>query len=68
MGTYRASKRGYARLYIPQPDDYALVVRFNDHEEVLYEERIGPGGTYVYRQDTQATSGRYLILTQESTP
>ena len=65
LGTYRANKRGYVRLYIPQPDDYALVVRFNNHEEVLYLERIGSGETYVYRPDSEVTSGRYGVLSLE---
>jgi hypothetical protein len=62
LGTYRANKRGYVRLYIPQPDDYALVVRFNNHEEVLYVERIRSGETYVYMPDPEITSGRYGVL------
>ena len=65
LGCYRTNKRGYARLYIPQSDDYALIVRFNDHEELLYMERIVPGETYAYSSDSQITSGRYGILVLE---
>jgi len=65
LGSYRTDKRGYARLYIPQSDDYALIVRFNDHEELLYMERIEPGETYTYRSDSQMTSGRYGVLVLE---
>lgn len=65
LGSYRTNKRGYARLYIPQPDDYALVVRFNDHEEVLYAESMRSGEAYVYRPDSQLTSGRYGVLALE---
>ena len=65
LGSYRTNRRGYARLYLPRSDDYALVVRFRDHEEVLYMETIGPGETYVYRQDSQASSGRYGVLALE---
>jgi hypothetical protein len=67
LGSSRTNGQGYARFYVPFYDFYALVVRFADHEEVLYEERLSPGKTYVYRPDAQSTSGRYLLLTQEST-
>ena len=49
LGRYRTNKQGYARLYIPEPDDYALVVRFGNHEEVRYVENIKPGNTYTYQ-------------------
>jgi len=68
VGRSRTNRQGYAKLYIPYYDFYALVVRFANHEEVLYEERMSPGETYVYRQDPQLTSGRYLILSPESHP
>ncbi len=67
LGRSRTNRQGYARFYLPCDDDYALVVRFAGHEEVLYEEKLRPGETYVYRQDVQSTSGRYLVLTLEST-
>jgi len=62
VGSYRTNKRGYTRLYIPESDDYALIVRFDNHEELLYMERIVPGQTYTYRMDSQITSGRYGVL------
>ena len=33
------------------PDEYyyAVIVRYGDHEEVLYEEVLTPGEMYVYR-------------------
>ncbi|MFC1953538.1 LicD family protein [Chloroflexota bacterium] len=65
LGSYRTNKRGYARLYIPQSDDYALVVRFNLHEELLYMERFVPGETYTYRADPQITTGRYGVIVPE---
>jgi len=49
LGHFKTNKKGYARLYIPEPDDYALVVRFRNHEEVRYVEYISPGETYIYR-------------------
>ncbi len=68
LGRSRTNRQGYARFYIPCDDDYALVVRFAGHEEVLYEEKLRLGETYVYRQDVQSKSGRYLVLTAEGTP
>lgn len=65
LGSYRTNRRGYARLYIPQSDDHALVIRFGDHEELLYMERVSPGETYVYRPDPEVTSGRYGVLALE---
>lgn len=65
LGSYRTNRRGYARLYIPQSDDYALVIRFRDHEELLYMERVTPGETCVYRPDSEVTSGRYGVLALE---
>lgn len=65
LGSYRTNRRGYARLYIPKAGDYALVIRFGDHEELLYMEWVGPGQTYVYRADSEVTSGRYGVLAVE---
>ncbi len=65
LGSYRTNRRGYARLYIPKAGDYALVIRFGDHEELLYMEWVGPGQTYVYRADSEVKSGRYGVLAVE---
>ena len=65
LGSYRTNRHGYARLYIPKAYDYALVIRFGDHEELLYVEWVNPGMTYVYRQDSEVMSGRYGVLTIE---
>ncbi len=61
------NRGGYARLYTPYHYYYALVIRFGNHEEVLYEEKIGPGERYVYRPDARQKSGRYFALTPEPT-
>lgn len=68
LGRSKTNKQGYARLYIPQVYFYALIVRFENHEEVLYEEKLNPGETYVYRTDVRLTSGRYFALSLESHP
>lgn len=60
----KTNKQGYARFYLPRDDWYALVVRYNQHEELLYEEKMTPGGTYVYRPDPSSPTGRLSALTQ----
>ena len=49
VGRSRTNKQGYARFYVPEEHLYAVIVRYDDHEEVLYEEVLTPGETYVYR-------------------
>ena len=43
------NSEGYAKLYIPEKYDYAVNVKYGDHEELLYTEELAPGGKYVYR-------------------
>ena len=61
----RTNRQGYARFYLPRDDFYALVIRYEDHEEVLYEEKMTPGATYVYRPDPSSAPGRLLVLSRE---
>ncbi len=65
LGRFRTNRQGYARIYLPSEDFYALIIRFGEHEEVLYEEKMAPAKTYVYRPDPQVTSGRYFVLSLE---
>jgi hypothetical protein len=65
LGRSRTDSRGYARLYLPREDVYALVVRVEGREEVLYEELLAPGHTYVYRPDPKNIAGRIFVLTRE---
>ncbi len=65
LGSCRANRNGYAKFYLPGPDHYAIVVTLNGIEEVLYEEALEPGKTYVYRPDPETPAGRYFILTEE---
>ena len=64
-GTYDTNRAGYARFFVPRDDVYALIIRAGDREEVLYEEQLEPGKTFVYRPDPAATSGRIFILSAE---
>ena len=62
----KTNRQGYARFYLPCDDCYALVIRHGNHEEVLYEEKMTPGATYVYRPDPLSEpspeSGRIGVL------
>ncbi len=61
----RTDAHGRVRFYLPSADFYALIIRYDGHEEVLYQEQLAPGGQYVYRRDTSVRTGRYCVLTEE---
>ena len=65
MSRSRTNGQGYARFHVPGDWYYAVVVRYRGHEEVLYEERLTPGGTYVYTPDPAAAPGRLFVLSRE---
>ena len=60
----RSNRKGFARFYLPGPDTYAVVVTADGIEEVLYEEALAPGKSYVYRPDPERSAGRYFILAE----
>ena len=65
LGRYRTNERGYTNLDLPRSDWYALIIRYDDHEEVLYQEKLGPGVSYVYNPDPLTASGRLCGLLVE---
>ena len=65
QGSKKTNKQGYAKFGLPEDNWYSLVINFDMHEEVLYQERLACGRTYVYRPDPSRTSGRFLVLSQE---
>ncbi len=65
VGRSRTNKQGYARFYVPDEHFYAVIVRYDNHEEVLYQEVLTPGGTYVYRPGPESTSVRAMALSRE---
>lgn len=65
MNRSRTNRQGYTKFYLPEADTYAVAVTANGCEEVLYEEALAPGSTYVYRPDVDKSAGRYFVLTQE---
>ena len=80
FGVFETNKTGYANLYLDRRE-YAdsmpatgtqdtgifcsLVITYNTHEEVLYEEILAPGFSYIYRQDPIHTKGRIFVLSQK---
>jgi len=64
MSQTTTNRAGYAKFYLPGPDEYALAITSNGVEEVLYEEALAPGHEYVYRPDSTQAAGRYFVLTQ----
>jgi hypothetical protein len=49
LGVTRADDSGVVRLYLPRKDHYAMLVRYGDHEGILYVEWVEPGARYRYR-------------------
>ncbi len=66
LGRSVTNSKGYAKLYIPYDYIYSLIIKYDKHEELLYEENISPRKTYVYRADAQTASGRNFMLTPET--
>lgn len=65
VGRSRTNKFGYTKLYLPGDDWYALVIKYDSHEEVLYQEKLTRGQSYTYRPDPSAASGRLCILSTD---
>ena len=65
VGRSTTNKLGYAKFYLPADDWYALVIKYDNHEEVLYMEKMTQGQTYIYRPDPSIESGRLCVLSTE---
>jgi len=65
LGRFITSKQGDTEFYLPAKDLFALIIRFGSHEEVLYQEFMTPGHSYVYRSDASLASGRLMVLSPE---
>ncbi len=66
LGHSVTNSQGYAKLYIPYDFIFSLIISYDGHEEVLYEENISPRKRYLYRADAETTSGRIFILSPEN--
>ena len=60
-----ADENGYVEFGLPYKDFYAVVINFDDHEEILYQELMSPGSSYVYTSDISTSNGRLMALTEE---
>ena len=65
VGRYRTDKKGYARFYLPGSDVYSVIISYGDYEEVLYEEKMAPGGTYIHRPNPVSGSARHFAFVSE---
>ena len=79
LGHFQTDNQGYAKLYLQRDgysssvpsigmsdggETYAMVIRYGDHEEVLYEEVLAPNGSYLYQPDPSHPEGRIFVLSQ----
>ena len=56
---------GHVELFLSYKDFYALVIKVDGHEEILYQELMSPGISYVYEPDPSVASGRVCKLSPE---
>lgn len=56
---------GYVEFGLPYQDFYALVIKFDNHQEILYQELMSPGASYVYTPDPSTNNGRLMVLSEE---
>ena len=49
IGRSHTDSKGYTTFYVPDKYDYAVNIKYKNHEELLYGEELIPGATYVYR-------------------
>ena len=65
LGSYQTNEQGYAIIDVPRGDWYALIIKYGDHEEVLYQEKLAKGESYVYNTNPSTASGRLCVLSVE---
>lgn len=64
-GRVDINAQGYVEFQLPDYPWYSLIITHGTQEEVLYQEKIFRGKTYVYRPDPSTTTGRFLALSEE---
>lgn len=65
LGEALTNDDGYVEFSLPYKDFYAMVIKFDDHEEILYQELLSPGASYVYTPDPSRNNGRCMVLAEE---
>ena len=45
----KTDRYGVAKFYVPHTACYAMVIRYEKHQEILYEEWLSPSINYIYR-------------------
>jgi hypothetical protein len=55
LGRSKTDRQGVARFYIPNEAFYAMVIRYEGHQEVLYEEVLAPRTNFIYRPGSIVT-------------
>ena len=65
LGEAVTDENGYVELGLPYKDFYAMVIRFDGNEEILYQELLDPGASYVYTPDAAKNNGRCMVLIEE---
>jgi hypothetical protein len=66
LGEALTDDNGYVELGLPNKTFYAVVIKFGDHEEILYQELLDPGLSYVYTPDAAKNNGRFMVLIEEA--
>ena len=49
LGRLKTDQNGVAKFYVPHTSCYAMTIRYEKHQEILYEEWLSPSINYVYR-------------------
>ena len=66
LGEAATDDGGYVEFGLPYKDFYAVVIKFGDHEEILFQELLSPGLSYVYTPDPSKNNGRCMVLSEEA--
>jgi len=48
LGRSKTDRQGVARFFVPHTACYAMVIRYGEHQELLYEEYLSPKTNYIY--------------------
>ena len=59
LGRSKTDKHGVAKFYVPNEAYYAMVISYERHQEVLYEELLAPRTNFIYRPGPIVTSEQH---------